>query len=235
MLLLIDALLAERARRVKGTALATALLACLLWPSQSGAQQGGPPDGMTLFQQRKFVESARAFRERARGGDGSLRNLYNLGTALLEADSITSATEVLDRVVTIAPDAELRFRALFNLGLANLRRGRAESEAEAGPYLAAAVASYRRALRTRTDDPDAKWNLELAIREQQRTGGGGGGGGGGQQSPPEPPPPSSKSQQDLDKQRAEAVLNSAARDERDVQTRRQRDGRRREASVGRDW
>lgn len=235
ILLLIDALLAERSRRVKGTALATALLGSLLWPSQSGAQQGSAPDGMALFQQRKFVEAARAFRERARGGDGSLRNLYNLGTALLEADSITAATEILDRVVTIAPDAELRFRALFNFGLANLRRGRAVSEAEAGPYLAAAVASYRRALRTRTDDPDAKWNLELAIREQQRTGGGGGGGGGGQQANPEPPPPSSKGQQELDKQRAEAVLNSAARDERDVQTRRQRDGRRREASVGRDW
>jgi len=47
--------------------------------------------------------------------------------------------------------------------------------------------------------------------------------------------PQNKRQQELDKQRAEAVLNSAARDERDVQTRRQRDGQRREASVGRDW
>ncbi len=237
LLLLVDALLADRARRVKSVPMAAALLAVvLLLPSHAQAQQGDAPDGMSLFRDRKFVEAARAFRDRARGGDGSLRNMYNLGTALLEADSISAATEVLDRVVTIAPDAELRFRALFNLGLANLRRGRAAPEPAAGPFLAAAVAAYRRALRTRTDDPDAKWNLELAIREQQRTGGGGGGGGGGgQQPPPEPPPPSSKGQQELDKQRADAVLNSAARDERDVQTRRQRDGRRREAPVGRDW
>ncbi|MES3034095.1 MAG: VWA domain-containing protein [Gemmatimonadota bacterium] len=236
LLLLIDALLAERARRAApAQAVAALFVATLLLPSPARAQQGEAVDGMALFRERKFAAAAQAFRERARGGDGSLRNLYNLGTALLEADSISAATEVLDRVVTIAPDADLRFRALFNLGLANLRRGRAASEAEAGPYLANAVAAYRRALRTRTDDPDAKWNLELAIREQQRQGGGGGGGGGGQQPPNEPPPPSSKGQQELDKQRADAVLNSAARDERDVQTRRQRDGRRREASAGRDW
>jgi Ca-activated chloride channel family protein len=106
---------------------------------------------------------------------------------------------------------------------------------DAGPHFAAAVAAYKRALRTRTDDPDAKWNLELSIREQQRHAGGGGGGGGGQQPPPEPPPQSNSKQQELDRQRADAVLNSAARDERDVQSRRQRDGRRREASAGRDW
>ena len=137
-------------------------------------------------------------------------------------------------MVTIAPDAELRYRALFNLGLANLRHARAMTAAEAGPFYASAVGAYKRALRTRADDADAKWNLELALREQQKNGGGGGGGGGGKQPPPPNPPPS-KGQKELDKQRADAVLNSAARDEREVQTRRQRDGQRREPAVGRDW
>ncbi|HYW50198.1 MAG TPA: VWA domain-containing protein [Gemmatimonadaceae bacterium] len=239
VLLLIDALLAERARRVKVAPAVTAVLLALVaaGPPASG-QVPLPgadkrPDAITLYRQRKFIESARAFQERAQEGDRSLRTLYNLGTALLEADSVTAATEVLERVVTIAPDADLRFRALFNLGLANLRRARKSSPADAGPYYASAVAAYKRALRTRTDDADAKWNLELALREQQRNGGGGGGGGGAQPPPPNPPP--SKGQQELDKQRAEAVLNSAARDEREVQTRRQRDGRRREAAAGPDW
>ena len=235
VLLLIDALLAEHTRRTQPAAVAVLLACLLLTPERSQAQSAaGGADGLALFRQRKFTESARAFRQRAKNGDGSLRNMFNLGTALLEADSSAAATEVLDRVVTIAPDAELRYRALFNLGLANLRRARGATPTDAAPYFAAAVAAYKRALRTRTDDADAKWNLELAIREQQRNAGGGGGGGGGQQPPPEPPPSSNK-QKELDKQRADAVLNSAARDERDVQARRQRDGRRREASVGRDW
>ena len=236
-LLLIDALLSEVTRRTR-PAVIMALLGCvtLAMPMRADAQQPdlAKADGMALFKQRRFNESVRAFRERARHGDGSLRNQYNLATALLEADSMTAATELLDRVVTIAPDADLRYRALFNLGLAQLRRGRKGTPIDAAPHLAAAVATYKRALRTRTDDPDAKWNLELAIREQQQNAGGGGGGGGGQQPPPEPTP-SSRKQQELDKQRADAVLNSAARDERDVQSRRQRDGRPREASAGRDW
>jgi Ca-activated chloride channel family protein len=237
VLLLFDALFAEFSRRRVTVPLAAVALLCLLLGAAPVAAQStaDAPDAMQLFQQRKFNESAQALRLRMQGGDRSLRNMYNLGTALLEADSIAAATDLLDRVVTIAPDAELRFRALFNLGLANLHRARAATATEAGPYYAAAVAAYKRALRTRADDPDAKWNLELSLREQQKSGGGGGGGGGAAKQPPPPNPPPSKGQQQLDKQRAEAVLNSAARDERDVQTRRQRDGQRREAPVGKDW
>ncbi len=236
VLLLIDALLAERSRRSRPGAVAATLLVIGTMPLASVKAQtsSAVPDAMDLYKQRKFTESAQAFRLKLQDGDRSLRSMYNLGTALLEADSTSAATDLLDRVVTIAPDAELRFRALFNLGLANLRRARSVSPNEAAPFFSAAVAAYKRALRTRTDDPDAKWNLELALREQQKNGGGAGGGGGGKQPPPPNPPPS-KGQQQLDKQRAEAVLNSAARDERDVQTRRQRDGQRREAPVGRDW
>ena len=241
-LLLLDALLADRSRRgTRTAAIAIALLALLgvASPEPVHAQQSDTAgDAITLYKLRRFPDAVRAIRERIAAGDRTLRNQYNLGTALLEADSIAAATEVLDRVVTIAPDAELRYRALYNLGLANLRHARSVTEAESAPFYAAAVAAYKRALRTRTDDADAKWNLELSLREQQKGGGGGrggGGGGGGGQKPPPPSPPPGKGQQQLDKQRAEAVLNSAARDEREVQTRRQRDGQRREAPVGKDW
>ncbi|MCC7052994.1 MAG: VWA domain-containing protein, partial [Gemmatimonadaceae bacterium] len=188
-LLLLDALLAERAHRRGGATMAAVLAVLLLSPHGAplAAQERGAPDALALFGQRQYVASAQALRARIDRGDRSLRTQYNLGTALLEADSVVAATEALERVVTIAPDQDLRFRALFNLGLANLRRARAASATEAGPYYAAAVAAYKRALRTRSDDPDAKWNLELAIREQNRTGGGGGGGGGGMQPPPQPP------------------------------------------------
>ena len=241
VLLLLDAILAERSRRRGHVPIAAAMLLIatgVLSPAGVSAQAAGDAQyGISLFKQRRFNDAVRVLRENIARGDRTLRSQYNLGTALLEADSVSAATDVLDRVVTIAPDAELRYRALFNLGLANLRRGRSAPAAEAGPFLSASVTAYKRALRTRTDDADAKWNLELALREQQKSSGGGGGGaggGGGQQPPPTPPPPG-KGQQQLDKQRAEAVLNSAARDEREVQTRRQRDGQRREAPVGRDW
>lgn len=234
-LLLLDALLAERARTPRVVAAAALLVACALVPvTTAAAQAPSESDGLALFKARRFAASAQALRRELERGDRSVRTQYNLGTALLEADSLGPATEALERVVTVAPEADLRFRALFNLGLAHLRKARASASMDANAHYAAAVAAYKRALRTRADDPDAKWNLELAIREQQKQGGGGGGGGGGTQPPPPQPPPSQQ-QKELDKQRAASVLNSAARDERDVQARRQRDGRRREAPVGRDW
>jgi Ca-activated chloride channel homolog len=236
VLLLIDALFAERSwRRAKAVAVVIAACAATLIPAPVVAQSIGSrsPDANALFREHRYAEAVQAFRSRIRNGDRTLRGVYNLGTALLEADSTAPAVDLLERVVSITPDSDLRFRALFNLGLAHLRRARASTPNDASPYYTAAVAAYKRALRTRSDDPDAKWNLELAIREQQRSGGSGGGGGGAQ-PPPQPPPPS-KSQQELDKQRADAMLNSASRDERDVQTKRQRDGNRREAPNGRDW
>jgi Ca-activated chloride channel homolog len=238
LLLLFDALVAERVVRFgrRSVLSAAAVIFAVLVPATDAKPQarGDSPDPMALFQQRRYVDAAEALRTQIARGDRSLRTMYNLGTALLEADSIGPATEMLERVVTIAPDAELRFRSLFNLGLANLRRARSASGPDAGPYFTAAVAAYKRALRTRAGDADAKWNLELALREQQNAGGGGSGasGGGGSTPPPSPPNPAQK---DLDRQRAAAVLSSAARDERDVQAKRQRDGRQREASAGRDW
>jgi Ca-activated chloride channel homolog len=237
LLLLIDALLAERSwRRAKVAAGGIVVCALSLIPGPAAAQSigGRSPEPTALFREHRFAEAAQAFRSQIRNGDRSLRGVYNLGTALMEADSTAPAVDLLERVVSITPDADLRFRALFNLGLANLRRARASAPNDASPYYSAAVAAYKRALRTRSDDPDAKWNLELAIRDQQQRSGGAGGGGGGAEPPPQPPPPS-KAQKELDKQRADAVLNSASRDERDVQTKRQRDGTRREAPNGRDW
>jgi Ca-activated chloride channel homolog len=232
-LLLLDAVLTSGLlpQRIGPRMVATTLLTLLAVPL--GAQDRGGDDPMRLFAERKFTAAAQALRARVGQGDRSPRMEYNLASALLEADSIAAATAMLERVATIAPDAELRYRALFNLGLANLRRARADKGGTATTYANAAVSAYKRALRTRMDDADARWNLELALREQQR-----GGGGGGARDTPSPP----QSQQGkgagpspLEQQRAAAVLASAARDERQVQGKRQRDGGRREPSGGRDW
>jgi Ca-activated chloride channel family protein len=98
--------------------------------------------------------------------------------------------------------------------------------------LAAARAAYRALLTDRPGYADAKWNYELALRKTPPQGGGGGGGGGGndqQQQQQEQP----QGQGGLDQKQAEALLNSAAREERDVQGRRQRQGR--VPPGGKDW
>jgi Ca-activated chloride channel family protein len=97
---------------------------------------------------------------------------------------------------------------------------------------AAARAAYRALLADRPGDADAKWNYELALRAPPPPQGGGGGGGAGK-SPDEQPDQKPRDQGGLDQRQAEALLNSAAREERDVQGRKQRQGR--VPPGGKDW
>ncbi|MEJ7810939.1 MAG: hypothetical protein WKG32_11070, partial [Gemmatimonadaceae bacterium] len=140
-------------------------------------------------------------------------------------------------------DAEVRYRALFNLGLLYLRRARgAKADDAAAQAFAAAADAYKRALRLRPSELDAKWNYELALRHPKSGGGGGGGGsgGGGQSDPQEAPPSPERAPQprpagSLDPGQAEQLLNSAAREERDVQGKKQKQSRPDRPPGGKDW
>src|SRR5439155_25134422 len=78
-------------------------------------------------------------------------------------------------------DPDLRFRALYNLGLLALLQAKADSTNREA-HLANAARAYREALLLQPHDKPAKWNLELVNRMR---------GGGGQANKPNPPPPPS--------------------------------------------
>ena len=193
-------------------------------------------DAIALFRAKRWPEAVRAYRRAIAQGDRSPRAYYNLGTALIAGDSLAGGSDALERALQGTTDDELRYRALYNLGLAQLRRGTVARGGDRDAQLDAAIATYKRALRLRTGDADAAWNLELALRERAGGGGGGGSGGAGESRPqPQAPPSPSSRDDELEKRRAEAVLDNAARDERDVLGRRQRQRGRPEAAGGRDW
>ena len=231
LLVLLDTLLAERRGRRKtlpaAAAPATAaLLMMVLLPATMFAAE--TDDAAKAYRAKQYARAATLYRTAIRKGDTSPQALYNLGTALLAADSLAAATEPLDRAAR-AKDAELRYRALFNLGLAHLRMGLAVSGDSAKPALDAALASYKKVLLMRPNDGDAKWNYELAL-QKKKSGGGGGGGGGGQDNAPQPQPDQTSQQQQpqprpagqIGQQQAEQLLNSAAREEREVQGKKQK-------------
>ncbi|CAG0968577.1 partial mxaK protein, partial [Anaerolineae bacterium] len=183
----------------------------------------------------QYARAAASYREAIGDGDQRPQVLYNLGTALLAADSLEKSLEPLERSA-LSESTELRYRALFNLGLAQLRIGR-ESARDADStrrILGTAVELYKRVLLMRPDDVDAKWNYELALNElsqlsspSQRE--------QDQQpqdprdTPDQPPPPS------LGRDQAEQLLSSAAREEQAVQGRKQREARPTPARRGKDW
>lgn len=187
-----------------------------------------PPDPATLFAEGRVDEAIAAYRNLIAEGDTTQRTAYNLGTALIARDSLNEASERLE-AVRIQTSGEPQFRARFNAGLASLLLGRAAPGNEAERLLAAARLAYRDALTDNPGHADAKWNYELSLRRNPpQSGGGGGGGGSGNQSPTDP-----QDDAGLDQRQAEALLNSAAREERDVQGRKQRQGR--TPPGGKDW
>ncbi len=142
------------------------------------------------------------------GGDTAW---LNLGTAALAIGDTARAHPALARAAE-SLDPELRFRALFNLGLASLRLAETD-EANRQVYLEEARRHYREALLLRPGDDDTKWNYELAAQPAPPQD------GGGQQPPPssgEQDDPARPRQTGLTREQAEAILNSMLAEERDT-------------------
>ena len=169
---------------------------------------------------------------------------YNTGTAALTAGDPALARSSLARAAA-SLDPDLRFRALYNLGLLALLEARSDS-ANREAHLADAERAYREALLLKPFHVRAKWNLELVNRMRGSDGanepnpppppspGDGGGGGSGAGQPP-PPPPQSGNAGGMSESQADQVLKSIGQEE--LRTRRDRTGRtRRAAGAGvKDW
>lgn len=183
------------------------------------------------------ASAASLYLDEARAGEAPDTAFYNAGTAALSAERLDVARGALDEAAK-SLDPMLRYRALYNAGTAALVEARRDT-ARREQLLTEAVDRLQQALLLQPGSDRAKWNLELALRQQPPSSGGGGGGGGGGGAPPSPsggqqaeaepePPPG------LSERQAEQILSSMEREER--QTREGQIRRRRGGSGGvRDW
>ncbi|MEP6780811.1 MAG: VWA domain-containing protein [Gemmatimonadaceae bacterium] len=237
LLLLLDSLLAERGTRVVSfptvppKAVAQLMLLCMFLGPIALVSCAKPPDAAALIASGDVAGALKEIRKEFASGDTSVRARYNLGSALLASDSNPPATELLEGIRR-GSDGEIRMRARFNAGLGELKMGRQPDNPEAQKQLLASVAAYKSYLLERPDDMDAKWNYELALRKPPPPNGGGGGSNNQKNQSPEDA--EKKQNGSLDPKQAEALLNSAAREERDVQGRKQKQGRT-PPPGGKDW
>jgi len=197
------------------------------------AQAQSPRDAMASFRAGNPLRAARIWRGEIATGDRRPVTLFNYGTAMLAADSLDAAAEALERAA-LSPEALVRQRALYNLGLAHLRRGLRADDGDPRS-LEGAIAAYRALLLQRPDDADAAWNYELALRlRQQRRGGSRDDQESQRQSQPRERLVVEEAPR-MSRQQAEQLLSSAARDEKETQARRQRGTRQERPSGAKDW
>ncbi|MDQ2768254.1 MAG: tetratricopeptide repeat protein, partial [Gemmatimonadota bacterium] len=235
LLVLLDSVLStRRGRRTRAPAAATATalsLLLLLVPLTLRAETGDAAD--KLYQAARYPEAAAAYQREIQEHADSPRLEYNLGTALMQAGQLEDAVAALERASTTARSTELRFNALYNLGLCYLRQGRDAKSSEATAAFASSAEAYKRALQLRPAELAAKWNYELASQEKSKSSGGGA--SQQQQNQQQSQQQQQQKSSSLDKRQAEQLLSSAQREERDVQAKKQRENQPERPPAGKDW
>jgi tetratricopeptide (TPR) repeat protein len=201
----------------------------------SGAFAQRPAPGTREFAAGDVTVAARRLTARL-GAGASDTAWYNAGTALLAAQSYEAANRALARA-SRSLDPDLRYRALYNQGVAALRLASVDSTRR-DSLLGQAADYLKQALALAPASERAKWNLELAQRRRTPPPAGGG-------PTPQPPPPAAQRPQDpvtrppegmpnLSETQAEQILNSVSREE--LETRSRRHGRARSTVTrGKDW
>jgi tetratricopeptide (TPR) repeat protein len=187
----------------------------------SAAQAQRPSAGERALSSGDPASAAGAFLQEAREGNRRDTAFYNAGTAALRAGDLKVAHRALLEAAKTT-DPGLRYRALYNLGVVNLRAAQADSTLR-DTLVSEAAAHLREALLLEPGSERAKWNLELAERMRPPPPPSGGGGQkppppqGGQQ--PKPPDQSNTANRGLTREQAEQILNSVEREERATRNR----------------
>jgi Ca-activated chloride channel homolog len=230
---LLDTLLSTRRgrrRRAPAASTVTAVALMLLaMPAVLHAETGDTGD--QLYRAARYPEAAAAYQREIQEHSDSPRLEYNLGTALMQAGQLEDAVAALERAVTSAPSEELRYSALYNLGLCYLRQARDAKSGEAATAYASSADAYKRALQLRPNEIAAKWNYELASQEKSKSSSG----GASQQQQKQQQQKEQQQPGSLDKRQAEQLLSSAQREERDVQAKKQRENQPERPPAGKDW
>lgn len=142
---------------------ALGLLALAAGITAWSAERGSLERANRLHREGRVEEAAALYRARTAHTPSDPQLRYNLGTALAALDS--SGAEIELERASPGGSREVRGRAEYNIGLLRL-----QSALDAGDPdsvradAAAAIEANRMALRLTPGDPDAKWNLAMAVR-----------------------------------------------------------------------
>ena len=111
-----------------------------------------------LYNQGRFAEAEKAYAASDMDHPKDTRYRYNRGCAAYQNSDYQGATAAFSSVLRRAKDNETRFRSAYNLGNTAFKQG----------DLASAEAHYKQAILWNPENKDAKYNLELVLRELEK-------------------------------------------------------------------
>jgi Ca-activated chloride channel family protein len=132
----------------------------LVWAAgcATGASVLGATTADELYREGKFEEAEKRYAEGDMDHPKDIRYRYNRGCAAYQKGDYQSATAAFASVLRRTEKKETRFRAAYNLGNAAFKQG----------DFASAASCYKQALLIRPEAEDARYNLELALREMEK-------------------------------------------------------------------
>jgi len=127
---------------------------CVLPAAPSRAVES--PD--ELYRKGRFAEAEKAYARSDMDNPKDLRYRYNRGCAAYQSGDYQAAAAAFASVLRRSQDDDIRFNAAYNLGNATYKQGDFQSAAK----------HYKHAIAQDPSNPDARYNLELAIRALQK-------------------------------------------------------------------
>lgn len=122
----------------------------------SHAQASEDPD--ELYRQGRFTEAEKEYAREDMDSPKDVRYRYNRGCAAFQNSDYKGAEAAFSSVLRRTEDREVRYKAAYNLGNTAFKQGDFES----------AVSHYGRAIQYDPENEDARYNMELALREVEK-------------------------------------------------------------------
>jgi len=151
LLLLLEGLIGHLKRK-------TPMLFTILVLFFFSAQGHCAEDPDELYDQGRFAEAAKIYGAQDMDNPRDIRYRYNRGCADYQASDFKGAMAAFSSVFKRAKDPETRVKALFNLGNAAFKQGDFSS----------AKAYYQQTILLDPANENARFNLELALRELEK-------------------------------------------------------------------
>ena len=130
----------------------------VLFMALVSSQAFGAEDPDKLYEKGRFAEAEKAYARFDMDHPKDIRYRYNRGCAAYRNSDYQGAAAAFSSVLRRSEDAEIRFKSSYNLGNTAFKQG----------DFTAAVDYYREAVLYNPESDEARYNLELTLREVKK-------------------------------------------------------------------